>query len=107
MPRIGWLAGVLAFVACNGSGVDSGKSDAGPATCDQFMTVLADCYAAAGHELSEGGIDPEQWCADFEESGADASIFDCYVAQVEAGECGSSEGVARTSESLQVCEDTE
>ena len=106
MHRIWWFAGALALVACNKGG-DSGKANSGPASCADFMSALADCYSEADRELSEGGIDPETWCADFEAAGGDDAIFDCYLDQIDAGTCSTSEEVARTSESLQDCEDTE
>ena len=107
MRRVWLVAGMLACIACNKGGVDSGKSNAPPPDCSDFMTELAACYSAAGRELSEGGIDPDTWCAEFEEAGGDASLFECYIRQIGAGDCTTSEGLARTSESFQDCEDTD
>ena len=106
MHRIWCFAGVLALVACN-NGLDSGKAGAGPASCDDYMSVLADCYSEVGSDLSEGGIDPDTWCADFEEAGGDNAVFDCYIEQIDSGDCSTREGVARASESLQACDDAE
>jgi hypothetical protein len=98
---------MFACIACNKGGADSGKGNESPAGCGEFMTELASCYATAGRELSEGGIDPDTWCVAFEEAGGDASVFECYISQIAAGDCSTSTGVAQTSESFQDCEDTD
>ncbi len=107
MHRVWLVAGVLACVACSNGGVDSGKSTGRAADCGDFMTRLADCYATGGRTLSEGGIDPDSWCAAFEEAEGDVALFECYIGQIDAGDCTTSTGIAQTSESFQDCEETD
>ena len=107
MRRVWLVAGMLVCIACNKGGADSGKGNASPADCSDFMAELSDCYATAGRDLAEGGIDPDVWCTQFAEAEGDASVFECYVSQIAAGDCTTATGIAQTSESFQDCEDTD
>ena len=107
MVRSAWIVAAALVVGCNKGGTDSGAGAAPPPDCAAFMTALTNCYAEAGRQLADGGIEAETWCADFEESGSDPALFACYLDQIDAGDCTTSEGIARTSESFQECEDTE
>ena len=103
MRRWWFTVAVLALVACNKDKGDSGASQAAPASCDDYISALSDCYAEGGFSLEEGGIDAETWCADFEETGESAEIFECYVDKVAAGDCASADGVAAMSATLSEC----
>ena len=103
MTRWWFAVAAVALVACNKDKGDSGASQAPPASCEDFISVLSDCYAEGGFELADGGIDAETWCADFEESGESTDIFDCYVGQVGAGDCSTADGIAAISATWSEC----
>ena len=103
MNRWGFAVVALALTACNKNKGDTGPSQAAPATCDDYISALSDCYAEGGFSLEDGGIDAETWCADFEASGASADVFDCYVDLIGEGDCSTADGIAATSASLSDC----
>lgn len=103
MTRWWFAVAAVALSACNKDKGDSGASSAAPASCDDYISALSDCYAEGGFSLEEGGIDAEVWCADFEESGESPDVFECYLNQVKAGECGTADGIAAMSDTLSDC----
>jgi hypothetical protein len=103
MTRWCFAVAAIALVGCNKDKGDSGNSEAIPADCDDYISALSDCYEEGGFTLAEGGIDAETWCVDFEESGESTDIFECYIGRIDAGQCGSADGIAATSATFSEC----
>jgi hypothetical protein len=103
MTRQMLLVGALtALFGCN-KGADSGKGAAVVVQCADFTTVLADCYAEAGADLSDGGIEAEALCVAEEESGVGSDEYACRVNLIEGSDCSTAEDVALMSEALADC----
>lgn len=96
------VGGLTALFGCN-KGADSGKRAAVVFQCDDFITVLADCYAEAGADLSDGGIEAEAFCVAEEEAGVESDEYACRVSLIEGSDCSTAEGVALMSEALTDC----
>jgi len=103
MTRWWFAVAAVALVACNKDKGDSGNAGDIPADCDDYISALSDCYGEAGFTLADGGIDAETWCVDFEESGESTDIFECYIGRIEAGDCGTADGIAAMSQTLSEC----
>lgn len=106
MPRWTWMAPALMLMACGKDLGDTGSPEP-PATCDDFLTTLSNCYGQAGFELADGGYDTETWCAAYDETPAPAGYFDCLEGRVMQGDCSSAEGIATLSATFVECEPTE
>lgn len=103
MSRRMLMVAAVVMAGCNKGG-DSGKTAEVPATCDDFLTALSECYATAGFDLADGGIDVDSWCAVEAEAGVSSDVYACRLQVIRSGNCSTADGVATTSEQLSACD---
>ncbi len=100
------LGAVLALgVACGDKDGDSAGDDAaGGSGCEGYISAITECYAEAGIDLSDAGIDSATYCDTYDPGdGSWDSIFDCYTDAISGADCSTAEGINAMSTEAASC----
>lgn len=96
------FASVLALGVACGDKDDSGADGSGGATCSGYVSALEECYAEAGVDLADYGIDTATYC-DTYDSGDLGDYWGCLTDSINAGDCTTAEGITAISEDAATC----